>query len=90
MMIACNSGLMQAVKLLRTHKSHGCAETDLTFFFHGLVSMDCLLKLLTGQCFSRCNNRETVYALILMDMAHLYDLFLRKEIIDLTVCVMMR
>ena len=88
-MIACNTSFVKSVELLRTHKSHGCAEVDLTFLLHRLISMDRFLKLFSGQCLSGCHDRETVNTFRLIDTAHLHDLFLRKEIINFAVCMMM-
>ena len=87
-MIAGNTRLMQSVQLFFRKKSHGGTQIDLTLFFHRLICMDRLVKFLSRQRSSRCNDRKTINAFPLIHFACCQNLFLRKEIILLTVCMM--
>ena len=68
---------------------HGSAQIDLTFLFHGLVSMDRFVKFLSCQCFSCSYDGKAIHAFGLIELAQLHNLFFRKKIIDFAIRVMM-
>ena len=89
MVITGHACLVEPVKLISREKSHGSAQIDLTFLFHGLVSMDRFVKFLSCQCFSSSYNGKAIHAFGLIELAQLHDLFFRKKIIDFAIRVMM-